>query len=86
MYQYNCRTQVMDISIGLYEKFRWSVHVTREENFTKVVRLLLLLHYCTPQHDMIEYSRGAYGANLLLRWHGSALAKAFIPVSLKICV
>ena len=28
---------------------------------------------------MIEYSRGPYGANLLFRWHGSALAKAFIP-------
>lgn len=28
---------------------------------------------------MIEYFKGAYGVNLLLRWHGSALAKAFIP-------
>ena len=28
---------------------------------------------------MIEYYRGPYGANLLFRWHGSALAKAFIP-------
>mmetsp|Transcript_21912 Transcript_21912/g.43430 ORF Transcript_21912/g.43430 Transcript_21912/m.43430 type:complete len:711 (-) Transcript_21912:314-2446(-) len=28
---------------------------------------------------MIEYFRGPYGANLLLRWHGSALAKAFLP-------
>ncbi|KAL7427315.1 hypothetical protein ACHAXH_001631, partial [Discostella pseudostelligera] len=28
---------------------------------------------------MIEYFRGPYGANLLFRWHGSALAKAFLP-------
>ena len=31
---------------------------------------------------MIEYYRGAYGANLLTRWHGSSLAKAFIPGAL----
>ena len=35
---------------------------------------------------MIEYSRGAYGANLLLRWHGSALAKAFIPGLLSVTI
>ena len=35
---------------------------------------------------MIEYSRGAYGANLLLRWHGSALAKAFIPGLLSVMI
>ena len=28
---------------------------------------------------MIEYFRGPYGANPLFRWHGSVLAKAFIP-------
>mmetsp|Transcript_10603 Transcript_10603/g.18056 ORF Transcript_10603/g.18056 Transcript_10603/m.18056 type:complete len:629 (-) Transcript_10603:937-2823(-) len=33
---------------------------------------------------MIEYYRGAYGANLLTRWHGSSLAKAFIPGGLSV--
>ena len=35
---------------------------------------------------MIEYYRGAYGANLLTRWHGSALAKAFIPGLLSVAL
>lgn len=35
---------------------------------------------------MIEYFRGPYGTNLLLRWHGSALAKAFIPGLLSSCL
>ena len=35
---------------------------------------------------MIEYYRGAYGANLLTRWHGSSLAKAFIPGALSVAL
>mmetsp|Transcript_32828 Transcript_32828/g.69049 ORF Transcript_32828/g.69049 Transcript_32828/m.69049 type:complete len:629 (-) Transcript_32828:179-2065(-) len=35
---------------------------------------------------MIEYFRGPYGANLLFRWHGSALAKAFIPGLLSVAI
>ena len=35
---------------------------------------------------MIEYYRGAYGANLLTRWHGSSLAKAFIPGGLSVAL
>ena len=35
---------------------------------------------------MIEYFRGAYGANLLLRWNGSSLARAFIPGGLSVLV
>jgi len=35
---------------------------------------------------MIEYYRGAYGANLLTRWHGSCLAKAFIPGGLSVAL
>ena len=35
---------------------------------------------------MIEYFRGAYGANLLFRWNGSSLAKAFIPGLLSVLV
>ncbi|KAL7535466.1 hypothetical protein ACHAXR_006505 [Thalassiosira sp. AJA248-18] len=35
---------------------------------------------------MIEYNRGPYGANLLIRWHGSALAKAFIPGLLSVAI
>ncbi len=40
---------------------------------------------CSCEYDiatttaMIEYFRGPYGTNLLFRWHGSALAKAFLP-------
>ncbi|KAL9190032.1 hypothetical protein ACHAXT_007243 [Thalassiosira profunda] len=35
---------------------------------------------------MIEYYRGPYGANLLFRWHGSALAKAFLPGLLSVAI
>lgn len=35
---------------------------------------------------MIEYFRGAYGANLLFRWNGSSLARAFIPGFLSVLV
>jgi len=35
---------------------------------------------------MIEYYRGAYGANLLTRWHGSCLAKAFIPGGISVAI
>ena len=35
---------------------------------------------------MIEYERGPAGINLLFRWHGSALAKAFLPGLLSVGV